>query len=185
MLPQMQGLGNTCKSCNYTARTGEFMPNYTPVGHFEVTRRQVELQACLRNTRECKEWQKAWENGPAEAFQRDLVTSRRNPCHFSHRSPGATKWNVRSERRKICQVLKHSRDVVCACHQTITQTLWVLFSVHCSAFPSSVCNFTVGLFYIKLKFNMFVHFHHITSTSHPPPTTPLSQHCLYSKRVRR
>lgn len=79
MRQQLQGTGNACKSCNYTAPTGEVRPNYTPVGHLEVTRRQVEPAACLRNTPENVRNDKRAgnRNGSTEAFSQRLRGSGR------------------------------------------------------------------------------------------------------------
>lgn len=79
MRQQLQGAGNACKSCNYTTQTGEVRPNYTPVGHLEVTRRQVEPAACLRNTAEnVRNDKRAGDrNGSTEAFSQGLRGSGR------------------------------------------------------------------------------------------------------------
>lgn len=79
MRRQLQGTGNACKSCNYTAPTEEVRPNYTPVEHLEVTRRQVEPAACLRNTPEnVRNDKRAGDrNGSTEAFSRGLRGSGR------------------------------------------------------------------------------------------------------------
>lgn len=65
-----------CKSCNYTALTGEVRLNYTPVAQAESRRRQVELQACLCNRGECEEWQRP-ETGAEVQQLSERFTGRR------------------------------------------------------------------------------------------------------------
>lgn len=104
MRQQLQGAGNACKSCNYTAQTGEVRPNYTPVGHLEVTRRQVEPAACLRNTPEnVRNDKRAGDrNGSTEAFstgvkrQRQVGGNLAIPRMASVGSRGCLKWQTQT-----------------------------------------------------------------------------------------
>lgn len=133
-----------CKSCNYTALTGEVRLNYTPVGQAESMRRQVELHACLCNRGECEEWQRPETGADAQQLSQSFTGTREESppsfTLFSSRLQEQIVWSDTEDKwGDVSQTLKHSCGAVCTCHPATNQAAWILLQLHSSAFPSRVC----------------------------------------------
>lgn len=134
-----------CKSCNYTALTGEVRLNYTPVGQAESMRRQVELHACLCNSGECEEWQRVETGADVQRLSQRFTGRREEPppssTLFSNKLQEEIVWSDTHDKwHDVSQTLKHSYGAVCTCHQATNQAVWILLQLHCSAFPCLVCH---------------------------------------------